>query len=236
MKKRLTVFLIMIFSFLTLEGSEMKENILNKKQQEIVTISAFTASGDLEKLKASLNSGLDVGLTVNEIKEILVHTYAYCGFPRSLNGISTFMNVLDERTAKGIKDETGRDITPIPNDRNAIEFGTEVQTKLAGVPVTGAMYDFAPAVDQFLKGHLFGDIFGRDILDFQTREIVTIAALANMTGVNPQLTAHFNLGMNSGLTKEQIEGIIAVFNEKVGKEQGDNAGKLFTEVLKARKI
>lgn len=235
MEKRLAVFFMILFSFLTLEGSEMKENILNKKQQEIVTISAFTASGDLEKLKAALNSGLDAGLTVNEIKEILIHTYAYCGFPRSLNGVSTFMNVLDERTTKGIKDEIGRDITPIPAGRNSIEYGTEVQTKLAGGPVRGGMYDFAPAVDQFLKGHLFGDIFGRDVLDFQTREIVTIAALANMAGVNPQLTAHFNLGMNSGLTKEQIEGIISIFNEKIGKSQGDNAEKLFEEVVKARR-
>ena len=181
-----------------------------------------------------MNDGLDAGLTVNEIKEILVHTYAYCGFPRSLNGIGVFMNVLSEREAKGIKDEVGRDITPIPRDRNSIEFGTEVQTKLAGSPVQGGMYDFAPAVDDFLKGHLFGDLFGRDILDFQTREIVTIAVLGNMSGVNPQLAAHFNLGMNAGLTKEQIEGIIDVLDKKVEKEQGKNARKIFEEVIKNR--
>jgi hypothetical protein len=37
-----------------------------------------------------------------------------------------------------------------------------------------------------LKGHLAGDIFGRDNLDFQSREFVTISALASMDGVNPQ--------------------------------------------------
>ena len=142
------------------------------------------------------------------------------------------MNVLSEREAKGIKDEIGRDITPIPSNRNSVEYGTEVQTKLVGAPVQGGIYNFAPAVDEFLKGHLFGDLFGRDILDFQTREIVTIAALGNMSGVNPQLAAHFNLGMNAGLTKEQINGIIDVFDKKIGKKQGKNAREIFDKIIK----
>ena len=58
------------------------ENTLNPKQQSIIAISSFTANGDLEKLKSALNEGLDAGLTVNEIKEILVQLYAYAGFPR----------------------------------------------------------------------------------------------------------------------------------------------------------
>lgn len=230
MKRRFIMLLISVFGFTSALGAEEKG--LNQKQQEIVRISAFTASGDLEDLKISLNDGLDAGLTVNEIKEILVHTYAYCGFPRSLNGMGGFMNVLSEREAKGIKDEIGRDITPIPSNRNSVEYGTEVQTKLVGAPVQGGIYNFAPAVDEFLKGHLFGDLFGRDILDFQTREIVTIAALGNMSGVNPQLAAHFNLGMNAGLTKEQINGIIDVFDKKIGKKQGKNAREIFDKIIK----
>ena len=46
---------------------------LDGKQQGIITISALTAKGDLESLQKALNSGLDAGLTVNQIKEILVH-------------------------------------------------------------------------------------------------------------------------------------------------------------------
>jgi alkylhydroperoxidase/carboxymuconolactone decarboxylase family protein YurZ len=53
---------------------------LNAQQQGIVSISALTAVGDLKQLKTQLNTGLDAGLTINEIKEILVQLYAYCGF------------------------------------------------------------------------------------------------------------------------------------------------------------
>ena len=88
------------------EARSMDETqTLNARQRGIVTIAAFTANGDLEKLKPALRDGLEAGLTVNEIKEVLVQLYAYTGFPRSLNGIGVFMAVLDERKAPQILTE-----------------------------------------------------------------------------------------------------------------------------------
>lgn len=75
---------------------------LDSKQQKIVTIAANTAVGNLDKLRRELNSGLDTGLTINQIKEVLVQMYAYCGFPRSLQGINTFMAVIDDRKEKEV--------------------------------------------------------------------------------------------------------------------------------------
>src|ERR687893_402453 len=68
---------------------------LSAKQRSIIPIAAFTATGDQERLRTALTEGLEAGLTVNEIKEILIQMYAYAGFPRSLSGIQTFMAVID---------------------------------------------------------------------------------------------------------------------------------------------
>ena len=228
------IFISVVSVVTTLEAQTMKNEGLNAKQQTIVTIAAFTASGDLQKLKTALNEGLDAGLTVNEIKEILVQMYAYAGFPRSLNGIDTFMGVLKERDAKGIKDKLGKEPSPLPDNKSSIELGTEIQTRLAGRPVTGAIYAFTPAIDQFLKGHLFGDIFGRDNLDFQSREIATISALASMAGLNPQLQAHFSIGFNVGLTEAQMRSLVSVLEAKVGKKEADNAKEILSKVLSSR--
>ena len=230
----LTGIFASVFSIVTaLEAQTMKKEGLNAKQQNIVTIAAFTAKGDLEKLKTALNGGLDAGLTVNEIKEIPVQMYAYAGFPRSLNGIDTFMGVLKERDAKGIKDKLGKEPSPLPANKSSIELGTEIQTRLSGKPVAGLIYSFVPAIDQFLKGHLFGDIFGRDNLDFQSREIATISALASMEGLNPQLQAHFNIGFNVGLTEAQMRSLISVLEAKVGKKEADNANEILNKVLRS---
>jgi 4-carboxymuconolactone decarboxylase len=53
---------------------------LNPKQQSIIHIAAFTASGDLSKLEIALQEGLAAGLTVNEIKEILGPSLRLYGF------------------------------------------------------------------------------------------------------------------------------------------------------------
>ena len=166
------------------------EDHLNAKQRGIVPIAAFAAGGNLAELKVALNEGLDAGLNVNEIKEVLVQLYAYAGFPRSLNGLGTLMAVLEERGKKGIKDEMGKEATPIPANNNSLEVGATNQTKLTGQPVTGPLFEFAPVIDQFLKAHLFGDVFQRDVLNWHDRELATVAALANIEGVTPQLRAH----------------------------------------------
>jgi 4-carboxymuconolactone decarboxylase len=207
---------------------------LSAKQQGIVTIAAFTAKGDLEKLKIALNNGLDAGLTVNEIKEVLVQMYAYTGFPRSLNGINTFITVMEEREGKGIKDEIGREASPLPADKSSLELGTEIQTRLTGSPLKRNYIAFAPAIDQFLKGHLFGDIFGRDNLDFQSRELATISALSSMEGVNNQLQAHFNVGFNVGLTEAQMRSLVFVLETKVGNKEADNATAVLNKVISNR--
>jgi 4-carboxymuconolactone decarboxylase len=204
---------------------------LTPKQQGIVTIAAFTANGNMEKLKIALNEGLDAGLTVNEIKEVLVQMYAYTGFPRSLNGISNFITVMDDREKKGIKDELGREASPFPEGKSSLELGTEIQTRLIGAPATGRYITFTPAIDTFLKAHLFGDIFGRDNLDYQSREIATISALSSMEGVNPQLQSHFNVGFNTGLTETQMRNLISVLEAKVGKKEAANATEVLDKVI-----
>ena len=205
---------------------------LNIKQQSIVTISAFTAKGDLLQLQRALGNGLNTGLTVNEIKEVLVQLYAYTGFPRSLNALQTFADVLEQRKQDGIKDELGKEASPFPADKTKLQFGTEMQTKLVGQPVKGEVFEFAPAIDQFLKEHLFGDIFGRDNLDWQNRELATISALAVLGGVENQLRSHFRVGMYNGITEAQLTNLLSIIQSKVGAKEGNAASRVLQGVLK----
>lgn len=210
---------------------------LSAGQQSIVAIAAFTAKGDMERLKAALNEGLDAGLTVSEIKEVLVQMYAYAGFPRSLNGIHNFMAVMDERQARGIKDDPGRQASPLPADMNRDEYGAAVRAKLAGwevIPPPSGYQLFVPVIDTFLKEHLFADIFARDNLDHQIRELATIAALASMTGTEGQLRFHLGAAMNTGLIEAQLKSFISVLESKVGKDEADRASGILAEVVSNR--
>ncbi|HEX2541641.1 MAG TPA: carboxymuconolactone decarboxylase family protein [Caldimonas sp.] len=180
------------------------DGVLTARQQSIAPIGAATASGDMTRLAAALNHGLDAGLTVSDAKEILVQLYAYAGFPRSLNALGELMKVLDARRQRGIHDAPGRAPGPVPTGKELLAAGTANQTKLSGAPVKGPLFDFAPAIDEYLKTHLFGDIFARDNLDWQSRELATVGALAALPGVESQLQAHMRISMNVGLTARQL--------------------------------
>lgn len=203
---------------------------LTQKQQLILPIAAFTASGDTAGLKDALTAGLDGALTINEIKEILTQMYAYCGFPRSLTALSTFMNLLQEREKSGIKDKTGAVPRPLPENADRNKIGTDIQTGLVGKPVKGPLFEFAPAIDQFLKEHLFCDIFYRGVLTEQERELATIAALAALPA-EAQLASHLDISRNTGISPQQLQDYVIIMQEKVSPAAGAVADKMVKENL-----
>ena len=195
---------------------------LSIRQQSIVAIAANTATGHLEDLKTALARGLDNGMTVNEVKEVLVHAYAYCGFPRSLRALQTFMQVLDERKAQGISDTMGRDARIITDSRDKYIRGAELLEQLSGAPKdtpkTGYAA-FAPIIEQYLKEHLFCDIFERDLLTWQERELATVSILAALgEGVEPMLKSHSAICLRQGITEKQLSQMTEIVNGMKSKD------------------
>lgn len=240
MKQYLVIVSVMLslFSSASVISAENRTTTLSPEQQAIIPISAFTAVGDLERLKPSIVEGLEKGLTISEIKEIMVHLYAYAGFPRTLNGLATFRAVLQERKAEGIEDDQGREASPVPDDFDKDSYGAKVRAKLAGLEkdISGAEWQlFSPISDTFLKEHLFGDIFVRDNLTHQQRELVTIAALGTMSGTAGQLRFHLGAAMNTGLSAQQLKEFADIMTEDVGIGESKNAGDILTRVLESRK-
>jgi len=211
-------------------NKEMKQmqNSLSQQQQAIIPIAAYAANGDLSKLSQSLKDGLDQGLTIAEIKEVLVQTYAYAGFPRSLNALTTFMQVLEQRKENGIHDVEGKTNSALPKDYQALLQGTQNQTQLVGQPVKGALFEFAPAIDEYLKAHLFGDIFSRDVLNWQDREIATLSMLSALEGVESQLQSHLNIAKTQGITSHQFDEIQKILSKKVSPQVGQRFKNVLT--------
>lgn len=233
----LSAFICSFGGYLHAQAGAEADNQLTTKQQKIIPIAAYTAAGELSKLKAAINEGLDAGLTVNELKEVMVHLYAYCGFPRSIRGLQTSMEVLDERKAEGINDAMGADASPINDERSKYDRGKENLEELIGRPITGPQSGyaaFAPVIEIFLKEHLFADIFDRDVLTFAERELVTISVLSSIGGVEPMLRSHLTICLNVGYTPEQLNEFVSIIKSTVGEKNAEDAQTVLDEVLKNR--
>lgn len=197
---------------------------LSVRQQAILPIAAFAAAGSIAPLNAALNQGLDAGLSIRDAREILVQLYAYAGFPRSLNALSELMKVVDARKERGIQDAPGREPSgAIPKGDALRVAGTANQTQLVGRPVTGPVMDFAPAIAEYLQSHLFGAIFERDNLDWQSRELATVGMISALPGAEAQLQSHMAVSLNVGLTAAQLQQAVQVLDERVGADNGQRA-------------
>ncbi|WP_315757680.1 MULTISPECIES: carboxymuconolactone decarboxylase family protein [unclassified Bradyrhizobium] len=75
---------------------------LDLRSREIATIASLTALGNATpQLKVHIHAGLNVGLSRDEITEVIMQMAVYAGFPAALNGLFAAKAVFAEADAKG---------------------------------------------------------------------------------------------------------------------------------------
>ena len=211
--------------------------VLTARELAIVTVASYTGKGDLEHLKPALAQALEAGMTINEISEVLIHAYAYCGFPRSLRAIQTFMQVVEKRKADGITDVVGREVSIVTDSRNRYERGCDVLAEISGVPTDApkAGYAlFAPTIERFLKEHLFADLFERDLLTCRERELATVSVLAGVGGVEPMFESHAAICMHLGVTPEQLSSLLNIVEMNLGKTYSEPLRKVLNQLTEKK--
>lgn len=73
---------------------------LSLRDREIATIAALTAMGTAQpQLKVHIEAGLNVGVSRDEIVEILMQMSVYAGFPAALNGLFAAKEVFSKLDA-----------------------------------------------------------------------------------------------------------------------------------------
>ena len=234
----MTIRIILLTSYITFSYlhimAQSSKSALNDQQKSMIIISMLTAKGDLKELKKELSIGLDAGLTIHKIKECLVHAYAYCGFPRSIRGLQTLMEVLEERKSKGIADAEGAPASDIEHIKSKYERGRDNLEKLSGAPKDAPKAGYAvfsPEIEVMLKEHLFADLFDRDVLTYAERELVTISVISAIGNAEPMLKSHLNISLKNGISPDQLHEFIQVIHKSVGKKEAKAAKKVLQEVL-----
>ena len=77
---------------------------LDLHSREIAVVAALTALGNAApQLRVHIHGALNVGVTRDEVVEIIMMMAVYAGFPAALNGMAAAREVFAERDAKGIK-------------------------------------------------------------------------------------------------------------------------------------
>lgn len=211
--------------------------VLSVREQAIVAVASYTGKGDLEHLSQAFVQALEAGMTINEINEVLIHAYAYCGFPRSLRAIQTFMQVVDARKANGINDTVGREASTATNNKNRYELGRDVLAEISGAPADApktGYAEFAPTIERFLKEHLFADLFERDLLTYRERELATVSILASVGGVESMAYGHMGICLHLGITAEQLSALLNIVETNLGKTYSEPLRGVLNQLTEKR--
>ena len=68
---------------------------LDRRTRSCITLAALVALGREEELAMHVRAALHIGLTADEIKEILLHSAVYCGVPAANGAFAVAQKVLD---------------------------------------------------------------------------------------------------------------------------------------------
>lgn len=77
-------------------GDIYSRNGLSLREREIATIAMLTCMGAREsQLIVHINAGLNVGLTQQEIEEVIIQSVPYAGFPTAINALNTLRRIIE---------------------------------------------------------------------------------------------------------------------------------------------
>lgn len=92
--------------------------------------------------------------------------------------------------------------------------------------------EIAPDFGRHIVEFAFGDIFQRGIITLRDRELVLIAALTTLGGVEGWLSTHIRAGLRAGLTSQEIVEVIVHTSLPAGLPRVLNALNVAKSVFK----
>lgn len=179
---------------------------LDLKTRELITVTTLVVQQTLPQLKAHINAALNVGVTPIELREAIYQCAPFIGFPKTLNALNTFNEVIKER---GLENSLKSTATIKESER--FEKGLAIQKPLYGDEIVenmkGLPDNMGDDVAKFLTEVCFGDFYTRQGLDLKTRELLIISLLVT-TGNTSVIKSHIKGNLKAGNSLETITAVI----------------------------
>ena len=187
-------------------GEVFQTGKLTMKQREMITCITLATMQTLPQLKAHAGAALNVGVTPEELREVMYLTAPFIGFPKMLNAVATVNDVLKER---GIPLPLEKQGTVTEETRHVT--GKAIQDKLYPGGIASVMEGLPDGmgkdVERFLTDYFFGEIYSRGAIDLQTRELLGYCVLTTLEAES-QLQSHYHGNINVGNAPETLTAAV----------------------------
>jgi 4-carboxymuconolactone decarboxylase len=193
-------------------GKVLSRAGLSLEDRELCIIAALACRAHLPQLKWHMAAALNIGVIPEAIREVLVQSQPYAGWPTCLNALSAMTAVFAEQ---------GRTLTAEPAPRlerselreRGLANGGKIYPDYAAVEAVVAGYDSELA--DYLTENASGQIYARGKISVQQRELVAIAMLTAQQQLT-QLAWHLRGAHRVGCTHAQTKEVIVTMPLYVG--------------------
>lgn len=192
----------------------------------LVRLSARVAAGTETEVRAGCAECLVADVPLAWVEEMLLQSYLFCGFPRTLNATREW------RRVSGVAAPVAEDLSA-PDLRRWREQG-----EATCAIVYGRFYDklrqniatLHPALDEWMIVEGYGKIISRPGLELRLRELCVVAACV-AAAQDRQLHSHLHGALNAGASEAEVRATLGALVGVVGEDDLHRARLLFDRVI-----
>jgi len=148
------------------------------------------------------------------VEEIILQSYLFAGFPRTLNAMRAW-RVVSERPAPDTDPEAAAEDFDLWRTRGAetcaIVYGESYEKLRQNI------CELHPALDEWMIVDGYGKVLSRPGVDLRTRELCVVAACA-VSGQQRQLHSHLHGALNAGSSIGEIAAVLDALGDLISRD------------------
>ncbi|MBK5187162.1 MAG: carboxymuconolactone decarboxylase family protein [Gemmatimonadaceae bacterium] len=196
---------------------------LDAPTAQLIDLAAVLAVGTESEMRAALESAAKSAIDPIWVEELILQTYLFAGFPRTLNGMRLWRRASDRvAEPRDMEDSLARLWT---------QRGEETCEEVYGTLYNGLRANIRklhPALDSWMID-LYGRVLSRPGLDLKRRELCIVAACA-VHEQDRQLHSHLHGAINAGATPNEVDDTLRIVAPKLGSESRHRYALLWARV------
>lgn len=195
-------------------GAETRTNLapLSAGLRHLVRIAGAIAGSPEGQVRAIMSEAVDEVDPV-AVEEIILQSYLFAGFPRTLNAMRTWRSV-SERDASDAADGFAGDLDTWRTrgeETCAIVYGESYEKLRENIRA------LHPALDDWMIVDGYGKVLSRPGVDLKTRELCVVAACA-VSGQQRQLHSHLHGALNAGASVGEVAAVLDALGDLISRD------------------
>ena len=196
-------------------GAEARASLapIEASLRHLVRIAGAIAGSPEGQVRSLMSEALDEVDPIS-VEEIILQSYLFAGFPRTLNAMRAWRSV-SERPAPAIDVEVSLADFETWRGRGeetcAIVYGESYEK------LREHIRELHPALDEWIIVDGYGKVLSRPGVDLRTRELCVVAACA-VSGQQRQLHSHLHGALNAGSSPGEIAGVLDALGDLISRD------------------